>query len=120
MDELQLTVEVNGEKRTYSPEMTYREIAEEYQKDYPAKIILAKVDGRLRELSSIRYKGQKIFCPQLMLTNSLRSSSRTSANIRKSADLLRKIATFSCLAGLNKSLSHAHERLFDLLTLASS
>ena len=34
MDELQLTVEVNGEKRTYSPEMTYREIAEEYQKDY--------------------------------------------------------------------------------------
>lgn len=51
MDELQLTVEVNGEKRTYPPETTYREIAEEYQKDYPAKIILAKVDGRLRELT---------------------------------------------------------------------
>ena len=59
MDELQLTVEVNGEKRTYSPEMTYREIAEEYQKDYPAKIILAKVDGRLRELTKKAENGSR-------------------------------------------------------------
>ena len=60
MDELQLTVEVNGEKRTYSPEMTYREIAEEYQKDYPAKIILAKVDGRLRELTKKAENGSRV------------------------------------------------------------
>ena len=51
MNESQLMVEINGEKRTYPLETTYREIAEEYQKEYPARIILAKVDGRLRELT---------------------------------------------------------------------
>ena len=60
MDELQLIVEINGERRTYSPGTTYREIAEEYQKDYPAKIILAKVDGRLRELTKRAEDGSSV------------------------------------------------------------
>lgn len=46
-----VTVTVNGVKKQYTAGTCYREIAEEYQKEYRWPILLVKADGRLRELS---------------------------------------------------------------------
>lgn len=45
-----LKMMINGEKREYPQGITFRQIAEEYRKDYPEDIVLVKQNGRLREL----------------------------------------------------------------------
>ncbi|MCR5675725.1 MAG: nucleoside kinase [Lachnospiraceae bacterium] len=43
-------LEINGETREYAAETTYEEIAREYQKDYPERIALVRLNGKIREL----------------------------------------------------------------------
>jgi uridine kinase len=45
-----ITVEINGISREYPKNVSLKEIAAEYQKDYKADIILAFVNNKLREL----------------------------------------------------------------------
>lgn len=45
-----LAVKVNGEMRTYPEGTTYLEIAKEFQAQYKEEILLARVNGKLREL----------------------------------------------------------------------
>lgn len=42
---------IHGEQKMYQPGTYYRDIAEEYQSQYPYPILLVKADGRLRELN---------------------------------------------------------------------
>ena len=66
--------------------------------------------------------GQKVFCPQLMPTNcSAAKQLPQFCKHSKSADLLRKsLLSHVWRVPSSKALSCKHERLFDLLTLASS
>ena len=65
--------------------------------------------------------GQKVFCPQLMPTNCSAARQLTQFyKHSKSADLLRKsLLSHVWRVPSSKALSCKHERLFDLLTLAS-
>ena len=65
--------------------------------------------------------GQKVFCPQLMPTNcSAAKQLPQFYKHSKSADLLRKsLLSHVWRVPSSKALSCKHERLFDLLTLAS-
>ncbi len=65
--------------------------------------------------------GQKVFCPQLMPTNCSAAKQLPQSEHEKSADLLRKsLLSHVWRVPSSKALSCKHERLFDLLTLASS
>ena len=66
--------------------------------------------------------GQKVFCPQLMPTTcSAAKQLPQFYKHSKSADLLRKsLLSHVWRVPSSKALSCKHERLFDLLTLASS
>ena len=66
--------------------------------------------------------GQKVFCPQLMPANcSAAKQLPQFCKHSKSADLLRKsLLSHVWRVPSSKALSCKHERLFDLLTLASS
>lgn len=54
------TVEINNETRKLREGTSYREIAELYQKDYPHDIVLAFVNGKLRELFHVLDRDCKI------------------------------------------------------------
>ncbi|MCR5094180.1 MAG: nucleoside kinase [Lachnospiraceae bacterium] len=41
---------INGKVREYAEGTSYEKIAEEYQKDYPARIALVRLNGKIREL----------------------------------------------------------------------
>ena len=45
-----ITVTINGEKKQYSPGITYETIANEYQEQYGGQIALVAVNGKIREL----------------------------------------------------------------------
>ena len=45
-----LAVKVNGEMRTYPKGTTFLEIANDFQSQYKEEILLARVNGKLREL----------------------------------------------------------------------
>ncbi|MBQ8812879.1 MAG: nucleoside kinase [Lachnospiraceae bacterium] len=45
-----LKMMINGQEREYAEGTSFRQIAEEYQKDYANDIVLVKMNGRLREL----------------------------------------------------------------------
>ena len=57
MDQTMITVYVNENKRLYPAGISYQKIAEEYQDQYDSRILLAKADLRLRELSKSAYDG---------------------------------------------------------------
>lgn len=50
MTEQKITVEIGGVKKEYPQGTRFLELAREYQKDYSYPIVLAKENGRLREL----------------------------------------------------------------------
>ncbi len=55
-------ISVNGETREYSAHTSYGEIAKKYQKNYDSDILLAEVNGRLKELfNSVEENGEVIF-----------------------------------------------------------
>ena len=45
-----ITVTINGQEYSYLPGQTYQSIARDFKDQYPHEIILARVNGRLREL----------------------------------------------------------------------
>ena len=45
-----IAIEINGVKKEYPQGTRFLELAREYQKEYAYPIVLAKEDGRLREL----------------------------------------------------------------------
>ena len=45
-----LAVKINGEMRTYPKGTTFFEIAKDFQSQYKEEILLARVNGKLREL----------------------------------------------------------------------
>lgn len=55
-------ISVNGETREYSAHTSYGEIAKKYQKNYDSDILLAEVNGRLKELfNPVEESGEVIF-----------------------------------------------------------
>lgn len=56
----QIQVKINGEERTYPLETAYLVAAKEYQKDYPCDIVLAMVNGKLKELNKKIKDGDEI------------------------------------------------------------
>ncbi len=55
-------ISVNGETREYSAHTSYGEIAKKYQKNYDSDILLAEVNGRLKELfNPVEENGEVIF-----------------------------------------------------------
>lgn len=57
MEQMTITVFVNGNKKQYPQGITYQTIADEFQDQYDARILLVKADGRLRELAKRAYDG---------------------------------------------------------------
>lgn len=60
MERGRITLEINGEKKEYPAGISYRELAAEYQGAYEYKIVLAKENGRLRELMKKPENGSRI------------------------------------------------------------
>lgn len=50
MEKDRIDLEINGKKKQYPKGICYRELAAEYQKEYDFPIVLARENGRLREL----------------------------------------------------------------------
>lgn len=65
MGQTMITVYVNGTERQYPADTSYQTIAEDFQDQYGARILLVKADGRLRELTKKAYDGcQLVFVTQ--------------------------------------------------------
>lgn len=56
----QITVIINGEERSYMDGTSYLAAAKEYQKQYAHDIVLATVDGKLKELNKRMANGESI------------------------------------------------------------
>lgn len=56
----QITVIINGEERSYTDGTSYLAAAKEYQKQYAHDIVLATVDGKLKELNKRMANGESI------------------------------------------------------------
>ena len=50
MEEIKCRINIHGNVREYVPETTYKQLAKEYQKQFPDDIVLVLVNNRLREL----------------------------------------------------------------------
>lgn len=50
MGEVKCRINIHGNVREYVPETTYKQLAKEYQKQFPDDIVLVLVNNRLREL----------------------------------------------------------------------
>lgn len=56
----QITVFINGEEKSYMDGTSYLAAAKEYQKQYAHDIVLATVDGKLKELNKRMANGERI------------------------------------------------------------
>lgn len=56
----QIRVVINGQERIYPEGTSYLAAAKEYQKDYPCDIVLAVVDGKIRELNKQMSDGEEL------------------------------------------------------------
>lgn len=56
----QITVFINGEEKSYMDGTSYLAAAKEYQKQYAHDIVLATVDGKLKELNKRMANGEQI------------------------------------------------------------
>ncbi len=56
----QMSVTINGVKKTYRDGTSYLAAAKEHQKEYPCDIVLAVVNGKLRELNKHMSDGETI------------------------------------------------------------
>lgn len=56
----QITVFINGEEKSYMDGTSYLAAAKEYQKEYAHDIVLATVDGKLKELNKRMGNGEHI------------------------------------------------------------
>ena len=65
MGEIKCRINIHGNVREYVPETTYKQLAKEYQKQFPDDIVLVLVNNRMREL---RYGPHHAFhCPGILL-----------------------------------------------------
>lgn len=60
MTENRITVEINGQKREYPQGFRYMDIAQDFQSEKRYPIVLARADGRLRELWKKAYDGCRL------------------------------------------------------------
>lgn len=61
MGEIKCRINIHGNVREYVPETTYKQLAKEYQKQFPDNIVLVLVNNRLRELREKAESGNLTF-----------------------------------------------------------
>lgn len=61
MEQEQVVLQINGESRRYAAGTLYKQIAQEYQEQFPSRIVLVKLNGRLRELAKEAEDGELSF-----------------------------------------------------------
>ena len=61
MGEVKCRINIHGNVREYVPETTYKQLAKEYQKQFPDDIVLVLVNNRLRELREKAESGNLTF-----------------------------------------------------------
>ena len=61
MGEVKCRINIHGNVREYVPETTYKQLAKEYQKQFPDNIVLVLVNNRLRELREKAESGNLTF-----------------------------------------------------------
>ena len=62
MGEVKCRINIHGNVREYVPETTYKQLAKEYQKQFPDDIVLVLVNNRLRELREKAESGEVRRC----------------------------------------------------------